>query len=95
MFVNIIEDKFFEDFSKILSLSNAQGVDLAYLQTGISGAFFWILNFESLYFLILVTGTVFSWAVKQMLYFEVFYIYNRIFSVQFYSSDTSVSTVFH
>ena len=27
-----------------------QGVDLAYLQTGISGVFLWVLNFENLYF---------------------------------------------
>ena len=27
----------------------AQGVDLAYLQTGISRVFFWVLNFENLY----------------------------------------------
>ena len=27
-----------------------QGVDLAYLQTGISRVFFWVLNFENLYF---------------------------------------------
>ena len=30
------------------------GVDLAYLQTGISGAFFSVLNFENLYFLFAV-----------------------------------------
>ena len=28
----------------------SQGVDLADLQTGISGVFFWALNFENLYF---------------------------------------------
>ena len=27
------------------------GVDLAYLQTGISGVYFWVLNFQNLYFL--------------------------------------------
>ena len=37
-----------------------QGVDLAYLQTGISGVFVWVLNFENLYFLgVLATATVF------------------------------------
>ena len=29
----------------------SQGVNLAYLQTGISGVFFWVLNFKNLYFL--------------------------------------------
>ena len=33
------------------AVGTAQGVDLAYLQTGISGVFFWVLNFENLYFL--------------------------------------------
>ena len=29
----------------------SQEMDLAYVQTGISGVFFWVLNFETLYFL--------------------------------------------
>ena len=29
---------------------NAQGVDLAYIQTGISGVFLGVLNFQNLYF---------------------------------------------
>ena len=30
---------------------SAKGVDLAYIQTGISRVYFWVLNFENLYFL--------------------------------------------
>ena len=36
-----------------------QGVDLVYLQTGISEVFFRVLNYENLYFLVLVTAAVF------------------------------------
>ena len=45
-------------------ISISQGVDLAYIQTGISGVFFvWVLNFGNLYFL-LVKAAVFLGVVK-------------------------------
>ena len=37
----------------------SQRVDLVYLQTGISEVIFWVLNFENLYFWVLVTAAIF------------------------------------
>ena len=52
-------------WSDLNSNNHAQGVDVAYLQTGISGVFFWVLNFENLYFFgVLVTADVFFLVVK-------------------------------
>ena len=45
--------------------------------------------------LILVRAAVFFWVVQQTLYFQVLYVFDGIFQVQFYSPGTSVSTVLH
>ena len=36
-------------------------MDLAYLQTGISGVLFWVLNFENLYFLVTAQSCCIFW----------------------------------
>ena len=46
------------------AINTAQGVDLAYLQTGISGVFLGFEFQESVFFLGMVTAAVFFWVVK-------------------------------
>ena len=54
-----------ENVYSINAASFAQGVDLAYIQTGISGVFLGALNFENLYsFWVLVKAAVFFCFVK-------------------------------
>ena len=56
-------------------------MDLAYLQTGISGVCFGGFEFlESVFFGVLVTAAVFFWVVK---YFRVFHISNNSFGFSF------------
>ena len=73
----------------------AQGVDLAYIQAGISGVLFWVLNFENLYFL----GTghsccIFMGSQINDIFLSVLCL-ERYFYAQFYSPGTSANTALH
>ena len=57
LILRALKIKLFHDDAVTLLIP--QGVDLAYLQTGIRGVFFWVLNFENLYFWVLATAAAF------------------------------------
>ena len=61
-------------------------MDLAYLQTGINGVLFRLLNFKYLYFLGYKINAV---------YLSVSYFQQYLGGVQSYSPGTSVNTVLH
>ena len=71
-------------------------MDLAYLQSGISEVFFWVLNFENLYFWgVLLTAAVFFGLFDKCCIFKCFIFLTVLFLVQFYAPGTSVITVLH
>ena len=62
----------------------SQGMDLAYLQTGIRGVFFWVLNFENLIFWgVLVTAAVFLGLLDKCCIFKCFIFLTVIFGSSF------------
>ena len=66
-----------------MALKYPRGVDLAYLQTGIGGVHFWVLNFENLYFFrVLVTAAVFFGLLNKSCTLKCF-----IFSTVFFGSS--------
>ena len=73
-----------------------QGVDLAYLQTGISGVFLGVLNFENLYFLgVLVTAPVFFGLLNKRCILKSFICSTVSFWFQFYSPGASIIIGLH
>ena len=71
-------------------LIEPQGVDLAYLQTGISGVFCWVLNFQNLYFFGYWSQLLYFFGLLNKSCILKCFIFQQYFWVQFYSPGASI-----
>ena len=71
-------------------------MDLAYLQTGISGVFFWVLNFENLYFFGYWSQLLYFFGLLNKSCILKCFIFSTVFfCVQFYSPGVSMIMGLH
>ena len=83
------------DMTRMATSTGYRRYEVSCSKTRISGAFFWVLNFENLYFLGNVTAGVFFGLLNKCCIFKCFISLIVYFLVQFYSPATSAFIVLH